>query len=136
MNRDAGLQVPPTPLECGYEKTHCDYRHIAGFGAGHVRVVNLSSGAGIRGYAEIARYCAAKHGVEGLSKAVANELPEGMAVIPVQPGVIHTDKLDLHFGERAAEFDSPHQWVERAGPFFLRLGPGQNGESLRIPDSD
>ncbi len=96
-------------------------------------IVSFSSGAGIRGYPEISAYCASKHAVEGLSRSLAKEVPEGMAVIPLQPGVIHTDLLDGHYGERAKEHDRPEVWVKRAAPYILNLGPEHNGESLRIP---
>jgi len=98
-------------------------------------IVNLSSGAGVRGYSEISGYCTSKHAVEGLSKSVAMEIPESMAVVPLQPGVINTDMLKLRYGERASEHDDPETWAERAGPFLLELGPEENGESLRIPPS-
>jgi NAD(P)-dependent dehydrogenase (short-subunit alcohol dehydrogenase family) len=97
-------------------------------------ILNFSSGAGHQGYTGLAGYCAAKHGVEGLSRALATEVPDGMAVIPFQPGVIHTDMLEQRYGDKAAEHEPPDQWIERAMPFLLGLGPDQNGESLRLPD--
>jgi NAD(P)-dependent dehydrogenase (short-subunit alcohol dehydrogenase family) len=98
-------------------------------------IVGFSSGAGVKGYPEISGYCASKHAIEGLCKSLAQEVPDGMAVIPFQPGVIQTDMLKTHYGERAADYPTPEVWVQRAGPYLLSLGPEDNGQSLRLPDS-
>ena len=56
-------------------------------------IVNFSSGWGRSTSPMVGPYCATKFAVEGLSKALADELPDGMAPIPLNPGVIHTDML-------------------------------------------
>jgi len=61
-------------------------------GAG--RIVNLSSGAGIRGRGGHGYYNATKFAVEGLSEALAEELaPLGIRVIIVEPGPFRTEFL-------------------------------------------
>src|SRR6266849_7099407 len=56
-------------------------------------VVNFSSGWGRSVDAEVAPYCATKWAIEGLTRALAQELPKGMAAIPLNPGIIDTDML-------------------------------------------
>jgi NAD(P)-dependent dehydrogenase (short-subunit alcohol dehydrogenase family) len=96
-------------------------------------IVNLSSGWGRSVSPEVGPYCMSKWAMEGLSKAMAEEVPAGMAVIPLNPGVIDTDMLRLCWGESAAHYAPPEHWARAAAPFLLRLGPRDNGRSLTVP---
>lgn len=96
-------------------------------------IVNFSSGWGRSVSPEVAPYCATKWAIEGLSKALAAELPAGMAVVPFSPGVINTEMLQSCMGESAAHSPSPEQWAETAVPFLLDLNEEHNGQSLSVP---
>lgn len=96
-------------------------------------MVNLSSGWGRSTSPEVAPYCATKWAIEGLSQAMAQELPRNLAVAALNPGVIATDMLRIAFGEAAAAHDSPEQWAERAGPFLASLDASANGKQLTVP---
>lgn len=63
--------------------------------AGRGRIVNVASTAGLVGYAYVAAYCAAKHGLIGLTRALAVELARtDITVNAVCPGFTDTPLLD------------------------------------------
>ena len=95
-------------------------------------VVNFSSGWGRSTSPEVAPYCASKYGIEGMTKALAQELPPGLAAVPLSPGVVDTDMLRLAWGEGAAAHPKPEAWVEKAVSFLLALDESVNGRSLTI----
>lgn len=95
-------------------------------------IVNLSSGWGRDTAAEVAPYCASKWAIEGMTKALAQELPRGMAAVPLNPGIIDTDMLRSCFGESANRYPSAKKWSENAAAFILHLGSRDNGKSLNV----
>ncbi|MEM6912108.1 MAG: SDR family NAD(P)-dependent oxidoreductase [Verrucomicrobiota bacterium] len=99
---------------------------------GHGVVVNLSSGWGRSTSPEVAPYCATKFAIEGLSQALAQELPPGLASIALNPGVIDTDMLRSAWGEGAASYPSTEEWAKVAVPFVETLSASENGQSLTV----
>ncbi|PPS44024.1 SDR family oxidoreductase [Chroococcidiopsis sp. TS-821] len=96
-------------------------------------IVNFSSGWGRSTSPEVAPYCASKWAIEGLTRSLAQELPDGMAAIPLNPGIIHTDMLEICYGEAAADYTPLQEWSRQAVPFLLQLSPKHNGSPLTVP---
>ncbi|QDZ39076.1 SDR family oxidoreductase [Euhalothece natronophila Z-M001] len=99
----------------------------------HGIIVNFSSGWGRSTSPNVAPYCATKWAIEGLTRAIAQELPSGMAAIPLNPGIIHTEMLETCFGKSAANFTPIEVWVKKAVPFLLGIKSQQNGQPLTVP---
>ena len=99
-------------------------------------IVNFSSGWGRSTSPEVAPYCTTKWAVEGLSRALADELPSGMAAAALNPGIIDTDMLRSCFGPSARSYPNPADWAKRAVPFLLSLGPEHNGQPLTVPGEE
>ena len=73
------------------------------------RIVNVASTAGLRGYPYVAAYCAAKHGVIGLTRALALEVAQrNITVNAVCPGYTDTDLV--------REIDRQHRTSHRPQP--------------------
>ncbi len=93
--------------------------------AGHGRIVNISSGAGLQAsLTGIQAYCSAKHAVVGLTRQMAHDFgPFGITVNSVAPGLIRsnpdTEKQWASYGE-----DGQKALVERIA--LRHLGSAQN----------
>ena len=95
-------------------------------------VVNLSSGWGRQAAPEVATYCASKWAIEGLTGALAQELPAGLAAVALNPGVIDTEMLRSCFGGAAGHYPTPGEWAPAAATLLLGLGPSDNGTPLSV----
>jgi NAD(P)-dependent dehydrogenase (short-subunit alcohol dehydrogenase family) len=96
-------------------------------------IVNFSSGWGRSADAEVAPYCATKWAIEGLTQSLAQELPSGMAAVPLNPGIIDTDMLRSCFGGSSGGYPSASKWAKTAVPFLLGITTKNNGQPLTAP---
>ncbi|MCG8601735.1 MAG: SDR family NAD(P)-dependent oxidoreductase [Verrucomicrobiales bacterium] len=102
--------------------------------AGRGIIVNFSSGWGRTTSPEVAPYCATKWAIEGLTQALAAELPHGVAAVAFNPGIINTEMLQSCFGEEgAAHYSPPDDWARQAVPFLDSLDDSSNGQALTCP---
>ncbi len=95
-------------------------------------IVNFSSLWGRSTAAEVGPYCASKYAIEGLNGSLSQELPQGMAAVALNPGIIHTQMLETCLGEGAKAYPNPTSWAELAVPFILNLSGKNNGQSLTV----
>lgn len=96
-------------------------------------IVNFSSGWGRSTSPEVAPYCATKWAIEGLSAALAQELPPGLATVAFNPGIIDTDMLRSAFGAEAGHYPGAEEWAKRAVPYLEKLDASDNGGALTCP---
>jgi NAD(P)-dependent dehydrogenase (short-subunit alcohol dehydrogenase family) len=95
-------------------------------GAGHGAIVNVSSIAGLVGFAGIPAYTASKHGIVGLTKSAALEYAtQGVRVNAVCPGVIDTEMVERFTGGTDAALDQ-----------MLQIEPvGRMGSASEVADA-
>ena len=95
-------------------------------------IVNFSSGWGRSTSPEVAPYCASKWAIEGLTQAFSQELPEGLATVALNPGIIDTEMLRSCWEDGAAAYPMPDQWVNAAFDLLSGLGSKDNGRALSV----
>lgn len=96
-------------------------------------IVNISSGWGQEGEKMFAPYCASKFAIEGLTQSFAEELPKGLAVISLDPGVFNTELLKKAYQEEAAKYPSPEKRAKAIAACITKLGSKDNGKTAVVP---
>ena len=100
MGPDDFRRVIDINLTGVYLGMHCAIPSLRRAGGGVI--INVSSTAGMMGYANIGAYTASKWGVRGLTKSAALELgTDGIRVLSVHPGPIRTPMTD-NIGDEVA----------------------------------
>ena len=91
-------------------------------GGGHC--IAIASGASVRGFRDEVVYCAAKHAIEGFTKALAMEAePHNIAVNTVGPGKLIKPTAISRDDEDAVDPATRRQWVDpvELAPAFVWL---------------
>ncbi|NUN49957.1 MAG: SDR family oxidoreductase [Candidatus Brocadiae bacterium] len=82
--------------------------------AGHGRIVSVASIAGIKGYAYISAYCASKHALVGLTRALAVELAaKKITVNAVCPGYVDSAMTDRNLAVMSEKTKRPVEELRR-----------------------
>ena len=111
-------------------------------GRGWGRLITVASTAGLRGYAYVSAYTAAKHGAVGLTRAVAQEVAgSGITANALCPGYVDTELTERSHDEalRALTRANPQgrlvQPAEVTAAALWLCGPGSaavNGQAIAI----
>ena len=143
INRNAPLWLVPAqefsgknrPIDVNLKGVANVIRHFAPaiIKQGRGVIVNFSSGWGRSTDPEVAPYCATKWAIEGLTQSLAQELPPGLAAVPLNPGIINTAMLQSCFAGGAASYPAPREWAKTAAPFLLKINSADNGRQLTAP---
>ena len=96
-------------------------------------VVNFSSGWGTSTSPEVAPYCATKWAIEGLTGALRKNCRLAWLRLLSNLGSSIRKCSGVVSGDEAGSYPKARQWAEKAVPFLLQLGPGDNGKSLTAP---
>ncbi len=108
---------------------------------GSGRIVSIASTAGLKGYAYTAAYCAAKHGLIGLTRALAIETARsGVTVNAVCPGFTDTALVDRAVetiaGKTGQSADSARQALARLNPQNRLIAPDEVAEAVAFLCTD
>jgi NAD(P)-dependent dehydrogenase (short-subunit alcohol dehydrogenase family) len=103
--------------------------------AGRGRIVNVASTAGLTGYAYVSAYCASKHGVIGLTRALALELARtDVTVNAVCPGYTDTPLLagavETITGKTGRSADEARATLARANPQGRLVSPQEVADTV------
>jgi NAD(P)-dependent dehydrogenase (short-subunit alcohol dehydrogenase family) len=133
---------------------HCTHAALPDMlASGWGRIVNVVSTAGLTGYKYVSAYCAAKHGVIGLTRSLALEVAtKGITVNAVCPGYTETDivrdaiahivaktgrsqaaaRADLTAGNPQKRLVQPEEVANAVTWLCLPGSDAMNGQSLAV----
>ncbi len=99
------------------------------------RIVNIASTAGVKGYARTAAYCASKHGVVGLTRALAIETAKlGITVNAVCPGYTDTAMVEGAqrnvMAARGVSAEEARQLIARTIPRGSLIQPAEVADAV------
>lgn len=112
-------------------------------------LINISSGAALRGYSGWSAYCASKAGIDRLSETIAAEEGNRVRVLSVAPGVIDTNMQSLIRGQDPSEYPMVEHFLRlkkeerfNTPPYIadallkLAFGPKPQTVVLRLADEN
>ena len=102
-------------------------------------IINVSSGAGKTGFADISAYCASKFGMIGLTESVAWEVANyNIRVMVICPGEVDTQmqqKVDLnYYKNNKHNMLQPRDIAEKIAEMIFEEHQYHNGQSIEISE--
>ena len=99
-------------------------------------IINFSSEWGRVSDPKVGSYIASKYAIEGLTKSLARDLPDGMIAIALSPLIVYTELLEYVKGLLLpGEYEmgvTPKEWADYAVSFLLNLKNTDNGKSITL----
>ena len=109
LTEDAFDEVMRVNVRGTYLCSRAVARHMIARGQGG-KIIIISSGAGKRGIARYAVYCASKFALVGFTQALAQEMaPHRVNVNAICPGLVDTERVDFIAAALAAEGQSTEE---------------------------
>ena len=109
LEEDAFDEVMRVNVRGTYLVSRAVARHMVGRG-GPGKIISISSGAGKRGIARYAAYCASKFAIVGFTQALAQELAaQRINVNAICPGLVDTERVDFIAAALVAEGQSSEE---------------------------
>jgi meso-butanediol dehydrogenase / (S,S)-butanediol dehydrogenase / diacetyl reductase len=96
-------------------------------------IVNISSGAGKRGYKLFAHYCASKAAVIGFTRAVALEVAPHVRVNCICPGVTNTNMLESEYAWETEMTGEPKEAIQRRWLSSIPMGTFLEPDDIARP---
>ncbi len=107
--------------------------HMVNRGGGG-KIINISSGAGKRGIARYAAYCASKFAVIGFTQAMAQEMASNrINVNAICPGLVDTERVDFIASALVPEGESSEEFradMVRERAFRVPMGRIAQGDDI------
>lgn len=135
MSTEAVLRMSKQEVHTASGGLFAGNRKSIGQGA----IVNISSGAGIRGHPELAAYCASKHGVHGVTRAMAKDWPHIRmnAVAPGMNNFRRSENLTGADGDGLGVIETPilANTPEVAARTLAKIPSGRMGQPEDVADT-